>query len=259
MARRVKKFNLPKHLRIRNLIPIIVLIAVCAGLFNWLHSFIIESPYFKISKVEIAIIGRASLANKTIKELLNVHKGRNIFDVDLKATRDYILSNYPEIRTLVINRVLPNKLILNVRPRRPVAQISASLNFYLVDTQGVILPQASSLVFEGLPIISGVDSRSILSSIGKECEYEGLKKALRLLEVINQMKFSQGHEVHMIDISDEKNLSLYIEDGIEIKIGGEDFRERLGMLDKTFETGRFAKNQIRYIDLRFGNVIIGPR
>jgi len=73
------------------------------------------------------------------------------------------------------------------------------------------------------------------------------------------MQFSQEHEIHMVDVSDEKNLSLYIEDGIEIKIGGEKFRERLNRFNKTFESGKVDKNRIRYIDLRFGDVIIGPK
>jgi len=73
------------------------------------------------------------------------------------------------------------------------------------------------------------------------------------------MKFSQDHEIHMIDVSDGRNISFYIEGGIEIKIGGEDFRARLLMLIKTLESVRLDKSQIKYIDLRFGSVIIGPR
>lgn len=257
MARRLRNFNL-KLLKANNLIFIIVLALIIWSAVGWLRSFA-ESPYFKIDKVEIVLIGRVPLAGDTVKRLLNIHKGRSIFDVDLKATRDYILSNYPEVRTLVINKVFPNKLVLNIRPRRPVAQVSLPSGFCLVDAEGVVLPGARGLASDGLPIISGIDSGSILAKVGKKYDYLGFKKGLRLIEVINQMRFSQDHEVHMIDVSDERNLSLYIEGGIEIKIGGEDFKDRLSMLTKTFETGRLDKSQIKYIDLRFGNVIIGPR
>lgn len=259
LGRRFRTFNLPKPLKIRNLIFIIVLVVIILGVFNWLRAFIVESAYFKVDKVELVLIGRVPLMSDTVKRLLSIHKGRGIFEVDLGATRDYVLSNYPEVRTLVINKVLPNKLVLHIRPRRPIAQLSLPSGFCLVDPEGVVLPGLRSLASEGLPIISGIDSRSILASTGKKYEYAGFKKALRLLEVINQTRFSQEHEVHMIDVSDEKNLSLYIEGGIEIKIGSEDFKNRLAMLEKTFETGRLDKSQIKYIDLRFGNVIIGPR
>jgi len=259
LVRRSKRFNLPKPLKIRNLIPVVVLVILGLGVFNWLRAFVVDSPYFKISKVEICVIGRALLTDKTVKELLTVHKGRNIFDVDLKTTRDYIMAHYPEVRTIVINREFPNKLILNIRPRRPIAQVSMYSGFCLVDAEGVILPGVRGLSVEGLPIIKGVDSGLVSACIGRKSNHLGLIRALRLIGIINQMRFSQGHEIHMIDVSDEKNLSFYIEGGIEIKIGGENFRERVAMLNKTFDTGRLDKSQIRYIDLRFGNVIIGPK
>lgn len=259
MARKPKRFNLPKAFKIRNLILLAILIIIVWNLFGWLCSFVASSPYFKIEKVEILLIGRVPLADKTVKELLSAHRGKNIFDVNLKSTRDYILANYPDIRTLVINRVFPNKLVLTIRPRRPVVQASLASGFCLIDGEGVPLPGIKGLAQIDLPIISGIDSRVLLSSVGKRCESQGLRRALRLLELVNQMKFSQEHEIHMIDVSDEKNLSLYIEGGIEIRIGAEDFRNRLVMLKKTFETGRLDKSQIKYIDLRFGNVVIGPR
>jgi len=259
MTRRLKTFKLPGPIKIRNLFPAAFFILAAWGTFGWLNAFVSASPYFRIDKVEIVITGRVPLTTDTIKRLLDIHKGRSIFDVDLGATRDYILSNYPEVRAIVINKVFPNKLVLSIRPRRPIAQVGLPSGFCLIDAEGVVLPAVRGLVSEGLPIITGVDSRSILSAVGRKYNNEGLKKALRLLEVINQMKFSQDHEIHIIDISDGRNISLYIEGGIEIKIGGEDFRNRLLMLNKTFESGRFDKNQIKYIDLRFGNVIIGPR
>lgn len=259
MARSKKRFNLPKPIRIRNLIFLIALIGIIFSVFNWARSFVSTSPYFKIEKVEIVLIGRVPLAADTVKRLLDIHKGRSIFDVDLKTTRDYILSNYPEVRRLVINRVFPNKLVLTIRPRKPVAQVSLPSGFCLIDAEAIVLPGIKGLAIEGLPVISGIDSRSILASSGMKYNYAGLKKALRFIEIIHQVKFSQDHEILMIDVSDEKNLSLYIEGGIEIKIGAEDFKNRLLMLIKTFETGRLNKSQIRYIDLRFDNVIIGPR
>ena len=259
MPRRYKRFNLPASLRIGNLIFIAVLVILTLTFFNLLRSFILTSPYFRISRVEIALIGRISLADNTVKRLLNIHRGRNILEADLKTTRDYIVANFPEVRTIVVNRVFPDKLILKIRPRRAVAQVSMPSGFCWIDAEAVVFPDIRGLAEPGLPIISGLDPRSILASSGKKSTYQSLRKALWLLEIMNQMQFSKEHEIHMIDASDEKNLSVYIEGGIEIRIGGEDFRSRISVLNKTFNTGRLDKNQIKYIDLRFGNVIIGPR
>ncbi|MCX5716096.1 MAG: cell division protein FtsQ/DivIB [Candidatus Omnitrophica bacterium] len=259
MARKFRKVSLPRFLRIGNLIWFTALVILSLGIFNWTKAFIAHSGYFKIDKVEILIVGRTALTEKTIKELLGIQKGRSIFDVDLKATRDYIISKYPETRGVIVRRVLPNKLVLTVKPRRPVAQISLGAGFYLVDVEGVVLPGPKGLLQTGLPIITGAESRAIVSGLGKKSDYPALKTALNLMQILYQTKFSEEHEIHTIDISDDNNLSLYIEGGIEIKIGGEDFRRRLSMLQKMLETAKLDKNRIKYIDLRFGNVIIGPR
>lgn len=259
MARRFKKFTLPKTFRLGNLIFAIVLIASIVGIFSWLRSFISDSEYFKIKKVDIVLTGRVPLTDDTVKDLLGAHRGRNIFDVDLRATKNYILSNYPEVRTIVINRAFPDKLILKIRPRRPIAQIALSSGFCLMDAEAIVLPLIRALVQPDLPIINGMDSRFVVARIGKRCDTPGIRRALWLIGVLNQSRFSEGHDVHIIDVSDEKNLSFYIEGGIEIRIGGEDFKARIDMLRKTFETGRLDKAQIKYIDLRFGNVIIGLR
>lgn len=259
MVRRIRKLNLPKSFKIRGLIVPLILILLGLWSFNRLRVFITESPYFKIDKVEIAIIGKASLTDRTVRELLAIQKGKSIFEVDLKAARDGILLRYPEIKALVINRAFPNKLILKIRPRRPVAQVAISSGFYLIDGEGVLLPIMRGLVFEDFPIIRGINKRLSMMDVGKRYDYLGLKRALALLRVINYMKFSQEHQIHMIDISDEKNLSLYIEDGIEIKIGGEKFGERLNRFNKTFDAGKVDKTRIGYVDLRFGDVIIGPK
>jgi len=259
LARKFKKFNIPPPLKINNVIAAAILCFAAWGSFNWLQNFIATSPYFKLKKVEIILIGRVPLSKSTVKDLLENHKGSSIFEIDLPSAKGYILSHYPEIRMLSINRVFPDKLVLYIRPRKPVAQANLPFGFYLLDAEGVVLPGIRGLAAENLPMINGIELRSFGSMVGKRCNYPGLGRALRLLEVINQTKFSQDHEIHMIDIADEKNLSLYIEGGIEIKIGREDFRNRLSALTNTFDSGRLDKNQVKYIDLRFGDVIIGPR
>ncbi|MEI8176464.1 MAG: cell division protein FtsQ/DivIB [Candidatus Omnitrophota bacterium] len=259
MAKRAKKPPIPEALRVRNLLPIAALVGAAFIVYGGLSGFIARSEYFRVSKVDIAIIGTTPLGDKAVAELLSVHRGQRIFDIDLVHTRAYILANYPEVRTLLINRLLPDKLLLSIRPRRPIAQVNIVSGFFLIDSEGVVMPEGHFLVRDGLPIINGIDPRVIASSAGKQCPSPGLKKALRLLEVIGELRFAQGHELHMIDVADEKNLSLYIEGGVEIKIGGENFRERMVMLIRTLEAGRLDKNQIRYVDLRFGNVVIGPR
>ena len=62
-----------------------------------------------------------------------------------------------------------------------------------------------------------------------------------------------------IDIGDSKNLSFFVDQDIEIRIGNSHLIERLKILDQTLKTIELDRSKIRYIDLRFDDVVIGPR
>jgi len=65
--------------------------------------------------------------------------------------------------------------------------------------------------------------------------------------------------VDNVDTKDLSNISFYLRNGIEIRIGGENFKERIMVLAKTLKDPRLMMDRIKYIDLRFGDAVIGPR
>ncbi|MBI1976085.1 MAG: cell division protein FtsQ, partial [Candidatus Omnitrophica bacterium] len=52
---------------------------------------------------------------------------------------------------------------------------------------------------------------------------------------------------------------FYLRSGIQVKMGKEMFPERLRVLSKTLEQLNVPQEQIRYIDLRFDDPVIGPK
>ena len=66
-------------------------------------------------------------------------------------------------------------------------------------------------------------------------------------------------EVFLPSAGDIKNLSFYLNDTLEIRIGYENFGQRLGHLRKTLRDPRFAVAKIKYIDLRFDDIVISPK
>ena len=95
--------------------------------------------------------------------------------------------------------------------------------------------------------------------MGRSFNSDQLNKVFKLLSAINETDLLSEHDLGSIEASDYRNLSFYIEDGIEVKIGSDDFKKRLGLLKRTFSDQRVDKSEIRYIDLRFDDVAIGPK
>ena len=76
---------------------------------------------------------------------------------------------------------------------------------------------------------------------------------------IRSRQASAEYKVNKIDVTSYKNISFFIDHGIEVKIGAGDFEQRLALLDRTFSELKDNEYQPKYIDLRFGDPIIGTR
>ena len=62
-----------------------------------------------------------------------------------------------------------------------------------------------------------------------------------------------------VDIADPRNVTLIVDGAIEIRIGNSHYIERLKILDQTLKSQELNPAKVRYIDLRFDDVVVGMR
>lgn len=240
--------------RLSVLIGALMLFAVIALTMN---AILHKSAYFRVKAVEI----KDALIDKTLVislsgDLLKSYKGKNIFDIDIKELSGSLGAVYPEARRLAVKRVLPDKIVINLNLKRPIA-IIGNANPHPVDDEGYLLPNIDARYLKDLPTVTGV-------SIGGEekrtrrSESRNLRVAIELIKAIKEAKFLSGYGVATVDASNIKDLSFYLRNGLEVKIGCENLKERLGVLRATLRDPRLVLEKIKYIDVRFENVIIGP-
>ena len=86
-----------------------------------------------------------------------------------------------------------------------------------------------------------------------------LKAAIELLRSLKGIRSITDYGIDSVDVRDLSNISFYLKNGIEIRMGSENFKDRLMVLAKTLRDPRMVMDRIKYIDLRFGDAIIGPR
>ena len=82
---------------------------------------------------------------------------------------------------------------------------------------------------------------------------------MNLVKKIYAKNILRKHTLTKIDIGDPKNILLIVDSDIEIRIGNSHFIERFKILDQTLKTVALDRSKIRYIDLRFDDVVIGSR
>ncbi len=221
-----------------------------------MKAFLQESDYFKLRVVDVkASFLDTQAASSISNRILNAYKLRSILSVNLERIAQYVQNSYGDVRDVAVRISLPDKLVVSFKLRQPVALVKSG-KFYPVDEDGVVLPRGSRVdALNDLPIINGIDIRAVNSRF----TYRNLKLALELLEEIRLMHSLSSLGVTAINVYDPRNMSFNLKNGIEIRIGEEKFRERLDLLSKAFRDPRLVMDNIKYIDVRFKDIIVGPK
>lgn len=244
------------------LISVTLLGAIGMGLVKF-KSMFLDADYFLVKTVDVKLYDEGgTLRTFFLSEIENEEiKGRNIFFIDLNEFKQKIEISHPEFKDIVIRRLLPDKLILQAKLRKSVAQIRSD-RYYLVDKEGVLLPDVKNFPVSNLPIIAGIGSNlaKIQSSKFSDFEKDKLDKVLGFIHEIGLIEGLSGYRLKILDITDPGNLSFYFEDmNVEIKIGNTDFHNRLELLTTLLNQLGSDSARFKYIDLRFEDPIVGPR
>jgi len=229
--------------------------AVIITIIAALAFMIRNSRYFKLERVEVVDMNRAAGALET-DALLQTNIGRNIFDIDIASVASRIENDYPVVKKAIVRRVLPNRLEINIIPRLPVAKIKDRRGYFPIDETGIVL--SADIKSGKLPVIIGF-SMWHRPNAGERFTGKQLKNTVSLIEAVSETSVSTDYGVATIDASNYSNLSFYLDDGIEVKIGGKDFHARLRKLKETLAGSDLDKGNIKYLDLRFDGVVIGPK
>lgn len=258
-----KKKSVKKEVPFKERLPSIIIrtsfavfVFCVIGLIFFTFHTLKKSDYFFIKRNDIRWLAKPEI-EKDYAAILRAGIGENIMEFDIETASKRLLDANPELKEIQIIKAFPDKLVLKVEARRPAAQVGRK-HFYLIDEEGVTITDVNQTIREDLPIIAGAQWR-LTHKVGYRDKSPHMAKGLELLKAIWESRFLDEHTLTKIDISDKRNVTFFIEDGLEIKIGNEEFPERLGKLQKTLASLLIGRDEIKYIDLRFDDVVLGTR
>lgn len=262
ILKKLKKFKSPKSngaikdtvmSKVTTVIVAIIFIILAAILVK---AFVHKSDYFKLRTVEMKAPFLDQKASYVIsRQIFNANKGNNVFSINLKYIAQSIQKSYGDVRDVAVRVSFPDKLVVSLKLRKPVALIRSG-KFYPIDEDGVVLPGGSRVeALNDLPVINGIDIRVRPSA----ATYNSLKLALDLLGEIRKARLVSSLGVASISVYDPRNMSFYLKNGVEIRIGEENFKARLDLLTKALRDPRLVLDNVKYIDVRYKDIIIGPK
>ena len=236
--------------------PYFLSLAVLGGLAGGAFAFAVNSPTFGLR--EVRVLNAGSLTSAQAFSFCELRPGENLVTIDLVEVQQVIKRRHPEFKEVRVRRVLPDRVDVVLKRRTPAAQMDFG-RFVQIDKDLVLLPGSSTGPFRNLTVIEGAKIPKPGLYVGVSVTDDNAKKALKLIEVLRQSEILRGHPLTKIDVKDPNNLSLIVDGDVEIRIGGGHFIERLKILDQTLKSVGLDREKIRYIDLRFDDVVIGPR
>lgn len=228
-----------------------------------INSFIFASDFFNASEIEII----DKYPGKIEYPLARIQDTSNIFKINLRKIAENLEGEYADIQKAIVRRVLPNKLVIEVLRRRPIAQIAVCPNsgkntlpnFFSVNEDGYILSGTGEKPNSKLPIIYGSGIKFDEVEIGRCYRHLNLKIAIALLRELERRGFLERYPVSKIDLNNPQYISFHIYKNLEVKIGVRDWQKKIENLTGILKNIDLNYSQNYYLDLRFKDFVFGEK
>ena len=171
---------------------IILIISIIIKTNDYENRFLSEVPKYQVSISgavglvvdEVLVNGRQNTTKSSLLEALNVKLGEPILGLDLDDIQSRVAA-LPWVKTVQIQRQLPDKVVINLEERRPTGRWQRNGRLTLIDEDGVTIRKLSGDLFQHLPIIIGNDApakvKQVLPILKKEPELFRRVKALTFI------------------------------------------------------------------------------
>jgi cell division protein FtsQ len=212
--------------------------------FIYAYSYALSDPAFRVR--DIVVRGCLEVTEQEVITGASLLPGQNLFSVSLKKVAHRIEKN-PWIKEVRVGRELPDRLVMEVQERVPLALVEKNHRFRLVDRDGVVFKDLDRGDNYDLPILTGCHKEEILRS-------DLFRNTLGLLMYLsdtkqNIMKYDSVSELNLDEVF---GLSVITNTGFYLTMGFDDYQEKLRLLPSILE-GMKKRNMsmgLLHIDLR---------
>src|SRR5437867_1297260 len=228
------------------LATIVITAAGGAGLY-WL----LTTQRFAVASIEVRGVSR--VAPDQILAVAAIQRGTNIFKLDTMGVIGRVES-LPEVRRADVVRELPNRVVISVEERRPFTLVHGG-RLHWMDEEGRLLGASPEVVAPPMPVISGLSADELASM--RTAPGPKARAAIGVIRAPLRSGNGLTAEISEIDMSRREGPVLYTVDGVEVRLGTEDWDERLVRLEGLL--AQIATQDVRTVDPRFRDQAVFQR
>ena len=203
----------------------LLLISFSLFIGHSLYAHLLGDPLFRVREVEIE--GYQKIPKETLLSLLTIEGMPNLFTLRLSDVAQR-LESHPWIDHVKVRKIFPHKIWVQVVERRPIAILQLEELFY-IDAKGVIFSPVGDKDEYNFPFLTGLNRETLEKNPGEANRL--IMKALELLRIAEREQASPLEEISEIRMEKTFGVRYFTQgEGLEVKMGWEDFGEKLKKL-----------------------------
>jgi cell division protein FtsQ len=225
-------------------------------------TYLLYSPDVVLrSADQIEIRGNRFVPPDAIAEKFSADMGRSVVRVPLTERRE-ALESLPWVEQAHVQRVLPNRIRVEIAERTPVAFLRTGSDLSMVDAQGVILDRPVDGEFR-FPVVGGIGESTPRATRGQH-----MNLYVQFMKEIERVNPGADDHVSEADISDASDLRATLTgvgtasgsaSPILVHFGDSDFGSRYHLLADSIDQWRASAGTVDSVDLRFARqVVVNP-
>ena len=223
--------------------------------------FLLSSPEVLLLKPgQVELIGNHIVSREAVLQQFARDRGRSVLAIPLD-TRRSALEELSWIESASVQRILPNRIRVEIAERTPIAFLRNGTELALIDAHGVILdrPRGEDLQF---PIVTGLPE-----NIPREERGKRMQTYQEFLKDIDLVRAGSSDRVSEIDLASGKDLRAVMTgiagpsdpQAVTIQFGQGDFAAKYRMVIENFAQWQASNGRVRSIDLQYSRqVILNP-
>jgi cell division protein FtsQ len=217
-------------------------------------------PMLLIKPEQIEVNGNHIVSREAVLQQFVHDRNRSVLRIPLDSRRS-ALEEISWVESATVQRILPNRIRIDLIERTPIAFLRNGTELALVDAHGVILdrPRGEDLQF---PIVTGLSENMAREERGKR-----MQTYQEFMNDIDLVRSGSSDRVSEIDLANPKDLRAVMTgianpadpQALTIHFGASDFTGKYRMVVENFAQWQANNGRVHSIDLQYAKqVVLNP-
>lgn len=223
--------------------------------------FALYSPAVLLEKPEqIDVQGNHIVSGEAVRQQFVHDRGRSVLLISLDARRSQ-LQELPWVEQATVQRILPNRIRVELTERTPIAFLRNGSELALMDAHGVLLYRPAGEEFH-FPIVTGISE-----SMPREERERRMRIYEQFLKDADLVRAGSRDNVSEVDFSNPRDLRVVMTglssasdpQAVTLHFGQDNFTTKYKNVIDNFSAWQAKNGRIQSLDLQYSRqVVVNP-